>query len=241
MEVKTGILSSNALKLIAAAAMLLDHIGVMFFPQIEALRIIGRLAYPIFAYMIAQGCAHTRNRRRYFLRVFSLAALCQIVYSLAGGALYFSILVTFCCGIAMSCALADMKKELFAPGPVRYSGTLMFGLSVMVVWLLNRWLVIDYGFWGCMVPVFAGIFQSGENDPEWIRRLDRKPVHVAMTGVGLLLLAWDAGGIQYWSLLALPLLLLYSGERGKWNLKYFFYIFYPAHLAILQGIQWLIG
>ena len=213
----------------------------MFFPQIEALRIIGRLAYPIFAYMIAQGCAHTRNRRRYFLRVFSLAALCQIVYSLAGGALYFGILVTFCCGIAMSFALQELKRQLFALEPGGNSGGLLFGLSVVTVWLLNRWFVIDYGFWGCMVPVFAGMFQSKETDPMWFRSLDRKELHVAMTGIGLMLLAWDAGEIQFWSLLALPLLLLYSGKRGKWNLKYFFYIFYPAHLAILQAIQWLAG
>ena len=62
-----------------------------------------------------------------------------------------------------------------------------------------------------------------------------------MTGVGLTLLSWDLKGIQVWSLLALPLLMLYSGRRGKWNMKYFFYIFYPAHLAILQGIAWLIA
>ena len=43
------------------------------------------------------------------------------------------------------------------------------------------------------------------------------------------------------ALLALPLLMLYSGRRGKWNMKYFFYIFYPAHLAILQGIAWLLA
>ena len=62
-----------------------------------------------------------------------------------------------------------------------------------------------------------------------------------MTGVGLILLSWDLKGIQIWSLLALPLLMLYSGRRGKWNMKYFFYIFYPAHLASLQGIAWLLA
>ena len=53
---------------------------------------------------------------------------------------------------------------------------------------------------------------------------------------GLLLLAADTGSVQYWSLLALPLLLCYSGRRGKGNLKYFFYIFYPAHLVVLEAI-----
>ena len=63
---------------------------------------------------------------------------------------------------------------------------------------------------------------------------------VLMLFAGLLFLAADFGGVQYYSLLAIPLLLLYSGKRGKANLKYFFYIFYPVHLAVLQGIAWIV-
>nr|MBQ4319591.1 hypothetical protein [Clostridia bacterium] len=59
--------------------------------------------------------------------------------------------------------------------------------------------------------------------------------------VGLVLLALDLGGVQWYSLLVLPLLLLYSGKRGQLNTKYFFYVFYPLHLALLQGLDWLIG
>ena len=58
---------------------------------------------------------------------------------------------------------------------------------------------------------------------------------------GLVLLGADFGGMQHYALLALPLLLLYSGKRGTANLKYFFYIFYPVHLAVLQGIAWIVG
>ena len=64
---------------------------------------------------------------------------------------------------------------------------------------------------------------------------------VLALGVGLAILAGVSGGIQVYSLLALPLLLLYSGRRGRLNLKYFFYIFYPVHLAVLQGIQLLLS
>ena len=58
-------LSGNQLKIIALIAMTIDHIGLQFLPHVTILRIIGRLAFPIFAYMIAEGCLHTRNRRRY--------------------------------------------------------------------------------------------------------------------------------------------------------------------------------
>ena len=63
---KIGIgLSGNQLKIIAMLTMLVDHIGVQLFPECIILRIIGRLSLPIFAYMIAEGCLHTRNRPKY--------------------------------------------------------------------------------------------------------------------------------------------------------------------------------
>ena len=59
-----GILNGNHLKLIAAFTMLLDHAGILLFPHVKLLRILGRLAYPIFAYMIAEGCRYTKNNNK---------------------------------------------------------------------------------------------------------------------------------------------------------------------------------
>ena len=92
-----ALLSGNALKLLAAPFMTADHVGLMFFPGIEAFRILGRLAYPVFAYMIAEGCKYTRDRKRYFLMLFGLATACQVVYFLFDGSMYLSILFTFPC------------------------------------------------------------------------------------------------------------------------------------------------
>ena len=58
--------------------------------------------------------------------------------------------------------------------------------------------------------------------------------------LGLALLGFATGGIQILSLLAIPLLYCYNGQRGKWKMKYFFYIFYPAHLVLLQGLAMLL-
>lgn len=222
---QTGILSGNALKLIAAASMLIDHIGLLFFPGNVTFRIVGRLAYPIFAYMIAQGCCYTRNKTRYFLQIFSLAAVCQLVYYLVDGSLYFSILVTFSLSILVIYAMQYARKKGNA-------GFLLLAAAVAGVWLLNRYLTIDYGFWGSMVPVFAALFMERGRDTKWKTLLS--------TGVGLLILALDLKGIQIWSLAALPVLALYNGQRGKLPMKYFFYIFYPLHLAVLQGIAWIL-
>ena len=236
-----GFLTGNALKLIAAVAMTLDHVGIMFFPQVKWLRLIGRLAYPIFAYMIAEGCRYTRSRKRYFLQLFTLAVLCQTVYYLADGSMYLSILFTFSCSVLTVFALQEAKKDLFAPEGIRWRGPVLFIASVAGVWLLNRKLTIDYGFWGCMVPVFVSFFRSVSSDaPAWLLRLDRKPVHILMLAAGLVILGYSLGGNQMWALLTLPLLLAYSGKRGTLPMKYFFYIFYPLHLALLQVISWLL-
>ena len=59
------ILSGNMLKILGAVFMLIDHIGVVFFPEVKILRILGRISFPIFAFMIAEGCRYTRNKLRY--------------------------------------------------------------------------------------------------------------------------------------------------------------------------------
>ena len=221
-----GFLSGNMLKLIAAGAMLLDHVGLMFFPGNGGFRILGRLAFPIFAFMIAEGAKYTRNRRRYLGQLVALATVCQIVYFLVDGSLYLSVLFTFSLSLGMIFALQDWKRQ---PSTFRF---VLFLAITWATWALNRVFSIDYGFLGCLVPVTAALPQG--------TRWDRREASVLCLGLGLLLLALDLGGWQIWSLGAIPLLLLYSGQRGKWKMKYFFYIFYPAHLALLQLIAWMV-
>ena len=114
----------------------------------------------------------------------------------------------------------------------------MYFLSILTaVAALNLVLEIDYGLAGILVPVFASLFDfRGIDVPEYARRLDCLPVRLISLGVGLLLLSVSAGGIQYYSLLALIPLALYSGGRGRYKMKYFFYLFYPLHLVVLEGI-----
>ncbi len=236
-------LSGNVLKLIAAFSMLLDHFSLIFFPQVIFLRILGRLAFPIFAFMIAEGCLHTKNKVKYFFSIFALAVLCQVVYFVFDRSLYMSVLVTFSLGILMCFALQNAKNICFSQAllAVKLCSVLLFVISVAFAYCLNRILTIDYGFWGCMLPVFASLLQAPrENAPSLWRRLDKPIYRVLTMGLGLLILSWDCGGIQFYSLITLVLLLQYSGERGKRKLKYFFYIFYPAHLALLEGIYILL-
>ena len=91
-----GGISATALKIIGMIAMTIDHIGYFLFPQIEAFRIIGRIAYPIFAYMIAEGCRYTRNKVKYLLSVLGVGCGCSAVSYITEASLYQSILITFC-------------------------------------------------------------------------------------------------------------------------------------------------
>lgn len=217
-------LTGNQLKLIALAAMTIDHIGVQFFPQSAILRIIGRLALPIFAYMIAQGCRYTKNKHRYLATIAGVALGCQIVYFFAMGSLYQCILVTFSLSIALIFALdAAIKKPSF----MRISAALLTFLSVWFISdMLPRFLpgfYVDYGFFGILLPVLI-----------WLGR--DKWQSIVLCGIGLVFLS-IGNSIQWFSLLTLPLLALYNGSRGKAKLKYLFYIYYPAHLALIYLIS----
>lgn len=229
-EQQFGILNGNHLKLIAAVTMLLDHAGILLFPGIALFRILGRLAYPIYAYMVAEGCRYTRNKLRYFLLVFGMGAACQIVYYFFSGDTYLNILLTFSCSIALIYALQASYAAKTWQKQALWS--ILFCAGFLTVYGLDQLITIDYGFWGVMAPVFVS-FAYLRKFPHWMS--------VLLLGVALLLLGADLGGIQHYALLSIPLLLLYSGKRGKYSMKYFFYIFYPVHLVVLQGIAMLIG
>ena len=88
-RLKKGFLSGNQLKLIALAAMTIDHIGAYLIPDMVIFRIIGRIAFPIFAYMLAEGCRYTRNRMKYmlvlgtaaFIMTAGFAVICEFILS----------------------------------------------------------------------------------------------------------------------------------------------------------------
>lgn len=225
-----GMLNGNHLKLIAAVTMLLDHAGILLFPKIALFRILGRLAYPIYAYMIAEGCRYTRNKLRYFLMVFGLGAGCQIVYYFFSGDTYLNILLTFSLSILFIYLLQAIHQAKTWQREALWS--VLFCAGFLGVYGLDRILTIDYGFWGVMTPVLVA-FSQGKGKTG-------SKLPVLMIFAGLVLLASEFGGLQWYALLAVPLLLLYSGKRGKANLKYFFYIFYPVHLVVLQGIAMLL-
>ena len=222
-------LSGNFLKLIALITMTVDHIGHILLPQYLILRVIGRLAFPIYAYMIAEGCHHTKNKAAYLGTVAGVGLACQLVYFITMRSMFLCILITFSLSIAMIYLLENAeKRDGFLPWLLVAAGLLvLLFLCVFLPWLLpGTDYGIDYGLVGILLPVLVYVGRDREE-------------RLFLMAVGLVLLAINYGGIQWYALAALPLLTLYNGKRGSWKLKWLFYVYYPLHLAALQMIALL--
>lgn len=223
-------LSNNQLKIIALVTMTVDHIGMILFPKVAWLRIVGRLAFPIYAYMIAEGCRHTRNMGKYLGTMAALALGCQIVDYLEQGSLYQSILVTFSLSIGLIWLLqmAEKKRSALwiAFGALGFAGAYWF-CQVLPGLLPDTDFHVDYGFIGVLVPVAVYL---GRNKLEKLLFLT-----LALCALSAALVP-----VQWYCLLAVPLLALYNGRRGKYPMKWLFYIYYPAHLAAIYGISCLL-
>ncbi len=230
-------LSGNLLKLIAALTMLVDHTGMILFPNVLWLRIIGRLSFPIFAFLIAEGCRHTKNRLRYLSVIFCLGVVTTAVYYMVEGRLYGNILITFSCSIAICfCLLRSGEAETRFRKGLWLFVALFLTLSI---WQLDKHVLhVDYGILGVMLPVF----------PTAVDLLVRPKKRLAMLTprfwgfvLGLFLLCFMKGWLQLFALPTSVLLAFYNGERGFRIPKYAFYVFYPLHLDLLWIIEMLMA
>lgn len=221
-------LTGNQLKLIAMVTMTVDHIGFILLPQVLWLRLIGRLAFPIYAWFIAEGCRHTRNMPRYLASVAAMALLCQLVSYVATGSLYQCILVTFSVSISLIFLLQKAKETkhwLWAVLFAVASGATWFVTETLPTLLTGTDYGVDYGFWGVILPIAV-----------WIMSEKRYQLAVAATIMAVMSVM---NGLQWFAFPALGLLALYNGKRGRHNIKWLFYFYYPAHLAALYLIAML--
>lgn len=222
---KNGGLNGAILKWIAILSMAIDHFAAGFlsdYNQASAMdldeaytisRLIGRLAFPIFAFLIIQGYQHTSNRRQYMMKLLLFALVSEIPFDLAFYNQFFAwthqnIFFTLAIGVMGFTLYEAYEKEEKVPLQI-----LAFVLSGLVAALLN----VDYGFYGIILIFGLGILRDNKTS---------QVIFGMFIGLAQSLAT---------SLAFLPIW-FYNGKRGRQN-KWFFYIFYPAHLLIIYLLR----
>lgn len=214
MEERKFGLSGFALKWIAMICMLTDHMGAVLFPQYIQMRMIGRIAFPIYCFLLVEGAVHTSNIRKYIGRLFLFALISELPFDLAFYRQFSmehqNVFFTLLLGLI---AISQFQQNI---------GKLNCALNAALAMALAGILHTDYSYKGvALIICFYLLYQY-----VYLKQA------VFMAGNWLVY----GIGIQTYACLAAIPMLLYNGKRGP-NMKYFFYIFYPAHLLILYFIK----
>lgn len=213
---KFGI-DSFALKMIAILSMLTDHIGAVLFPEQVIFRVIGRLAFPIFAYLLVEGFFYTHDIKKYMYRIGTLALLSEIPFDLTANGVILefghqNVFFTLLIGLAMMYFL--MKTV----------GRAQMIMVALLFFLIADALRSDYGGVGVLLILCLYLFRE---DMLW------KVISVVVVNVVLM------GGLQMFAVFALIPIYLHNGQQGR-RMKWFFYGFYPVHLFILFLVRMMI-
>lgn len=168
-------MNKNILKLLAALTMVIDHAGLLLFPQTAVLRWIGRISFPLFAFCVGDGCVHTRKPWVYFWRVLGLGLACQIVFAaeelLDGGtlrgsqALYLNILFTLALAILLCTSFLRLQRQPNAKNAAVCAAAMLAvaGADMLCQAITARTGVLitfDYGAMGAFLPLFAVLSQE---------------------------------------------------------------------------------
>lgn len=222
-------LPGSTLKIIAVIAMAIDHFaasiiyhGILLpaapispdttiwtiYQIYEVMRFIGRIAFPIFCFLLVEGFLYTSNKRKYAVRLFLFALVSEFPFDLAIFDTfitweYQNVYFTLCIGL-LTIWLMDIVK----------SNSIAIPLQMVIVFagcLLAYALHTDYDYKGILLIAILYVFHNNRS---------------LMTAAGIVSLLWEAPAC-----LAFIPINMYNGKRGL-SLKYFFYLFYPVHLLV---------
>ena len=230
-------LTSFGLHLLAMGLMLCDHICLALMPDRLWMTCVGRLAFPIFAFLVAEGFIRTRSRARYARRLLVVALVSEVPFDLlaAGRPVYplrQNVLWTFL--IALGC----MQLLEWAKADPRPAARFVLSAgAVLGGFLAGTAFMVDYfgpGVWTVLVFYFF----RGDG---WRQRLGQLLCLLFLNGWLLAGQTVLPGGlalpIQAFAVLALPFIWLYRGRQGPHGraVRWLFYGFYPAHLLVLAA------
>ncbi|MBM6382629.1 MAG: conjugal transfer protein TraX [Paenibacillus sp.] len=201
---------------IAMITMLIDHIGAVFYPQVEELRIIGRIAFPIYAFAVYIGYKHTRNVQKYIWRLFWIAVLSQVPFMAAFNHLSLNVVWTLWSSLLVLLVLDKQPNRLLGIPIVIGAGIIM------------EVTAMDYGMYGLLLVLLFRYFQG--------------PIlvlgHVLLTALYIQL---HSSSVQMYSVVATLGIAIAQYYGAGFRLKgprWIWRYFYPAHLAIIAIIRW---
>ncbi len=220
-------LDTNLIKIVAIISMTFDHVGNAFFPEYPVFRWIGRIAFPLFCYCLTVGMLYTHDIKKYVLRLSAFALISQPFWILAfnsddiiGNIFNLNIFFTLIVSLLATWGFKEKKWWLFIIGLI----------------LLNV-INFDYAMTGLILMM---IFYLCRNKPllgALIYTLTYLPaINGYMEDPLALKIGTHAIGFEIFALLALPFIYIHTNSNLKIS-KWFFYIYYPAHLFIIFLVQ----
>lgn len=232
-------LNSNQIKLIAIIAMTIDHVTWLLFPGFQKiwwvilLHVVGRLTAPIMWFFIAEGFYYTRNVKNYIFRLFAFAFISHFAYNIAGGIPFIPTGMFNMTSVMWSLAWSVVLMVIFTTEQLPQWAKMILMILICVVTFPSDWSTI-----AAMCPVFLYL-----NRGDFKKQSFTMLIWTAMYAIVYFLFMDKVYGIlQMCTLLSLPILKQYNGERGNWKgMKWLFYIYYPAHLFIIGIIRVLMG
>jgi len=224
-------MTSFILKIIGIFTMLCDHSGDALLGYFSFLNLIGRIAFPIFAFQIVQGYIHTSNLKKYMLRLFIFACISQIPFMLFlstfSNNFYLNIFFTLLLGTIALYGYDKIKNK--------YLG-IAFATLISVI---AHFIHVDYGAYGIAIIFLFYIFNT---------KFNNKKIFMCLTFVLITILKYLPNIINYlivattyinciiFTCISLIPICLYNGKQGP-KVKYLFYAFYPVHLLILYFLS----
>ena len=226
--------SNFNLKLLAIITMTIDHITIIFRPPYYHLfRIIGRISFPLFAFLLVEGFIHTNNYKKYLLRLLLLACISELIYdytlfnklfTFTNQNIFFTLslgLITIKILEKIKMALSNQKDKILK-NILIFSSTI---LIIIIIGLTSLLLNFSYGFLGILI---ISLFYLFRNKPKLL-----------VPSFLLAVIFLSTTTLDLATIFALIPLSLYNGKLG-YNNKLLFYSYYPLHLLVLKCLSFLI-
>ncbi len=237
-----GGLTANMLRVIAVLLMLSDHIWATYMSFGDWMTYIGRMAFPIFAFQIAEGFVHTKNVKKYILRLLAFAVVTEIPFNLFYSSRTFNpyhqnVLFTLLLGLFAIMLIDGLKKDKSVKNIAKTVALLLIVVVASVIGF------VDYGIHGVLMVVMFYLFRDFPF--AWLAQL------LGMVAINIIFFEGQVIPFEFFgkafeiptqgfAVFSLIPIWLYGGKKGISNkiLQYGFYAFYPVHMLILYLIKY---